>query len=173
MFTRGSEKKRLFAHADGGSNASNRLIRFLSVQKDTSVLAASKSDSVRSELDESGLGVDEAVTSRARRRDGRIEEPPANFSAKTRTYDPNPKNDTVFQTEPAGMTLGSFRSDGAAANCEGVIINRPLIPNANCNSLSVKGGGENIIEYTVEEDSYYYLVFSNDNVQVVVTWSAY
>ena len=69
--------------------------------------------------------------------------------------------------ESESLEESSFSSsEEAMLHCKGVLISQPLVPNGKCKNTT--DPTQNVIAYTVEEDSYYYFIFSSANERVSV-----
>lgn len=78
------------------------------------------------------------------------------------TIDHNHMNDTSQSNEESSFSS----SEEAMLHCNGVLISQPLIPETQCDDPTFS---HNILQYTVDEDAYYYFIFSSANEKV--QWS--
>lgn len=76
------------------------------------------------------------------------------------TIDHNHANDTSQSDESSFSS-----SEEAMLHCRGVLISQPLVPEHTCNNRT--DPTKNLIHYTVEEDGYYYFIFSSANEKVM------
>ncbi|XP_046436834.1 uncharacterized protein LOC124188322 isoform X2 [Daphnia pulex] len=76
------------------------------------------------------------------------------------TIDHNHFNDTSLSNEESSFSS----SEEAMLHCKGVILSQPLVPENQCsNDVSPR---YNNIKYTIEEEGYYYFIFSSANEKV-------
>ncbi len=75
------------------------------------------------------------------------------------TIDHNHANDTSLSHEESSFSS----SEEAMLHCRGVILSQPLVPENQCDTVK---SHYNTIKYTVEEDGYYYFIFSSANEKV-------
>ena len=73
------------------------------------------------------------------------------------TIDHNQANDPVSQEESVSS------SEEAMLHCKGVILSQPLVSDNQCDNINPR---YNTIKYQVEEDGYYYFIFSSANEKV-------
>lgn len=73
------------------------------------------------------------------------------------TIDHNHNNDTSQSDEESSFSS----SEEAMLHCQGVLISQPLVPETQCDD-----GGHNTIHYIVDEDAYYYFIYSSANEKV-------
>ena len=77
------------------------------------------------------------------------------------TIDHNHFNDTSQSNEESSFSS----SEEAMLHCKGVILSQPLVPENQCgNDISPR---YNIIKYNIEEEGYYYFIFSSANEKVI------
>lgn len=79
------------------------------------------------------------------------------------TIDHNHMNDTSQSNEESSFSS----SEEAMLHCNGVLISQPLVPETQCDDSKFS---HNIIQYTVDEDAYYYFIFSSANEKVTATF---
>ncbi len=83
------------------------------------------------------------------------------------TIDHNHFNDTSLSNEESSFSS----SEEAMLHCKGVILSQPLVPENQCsNDVSPR---YNNIKYTIEEEGYYYFIFSSANEKVKLYKYAY
>lgn len=75
--------------------------------------------------------------------------------------DHNHANDTSQSNESSFSS-----SEEAMLHCNGVLLSQPLVPENRCNNET--DPSHNVIKYTVEEDGYYYFIFSSANEKVYI-----
>lgn len=76
------------------------------------------------------------------------------------TIDHNHLNDTSESNEESSFSS----SEEAMLHCKGVILSQPLVPENQCgNDITPR---YNIIKYNIEEEGYYYFIFSSANEKV-------
>lgn len=73
--------------------------------------------------------------------------------------DHNHANDTSQSDESSFSS-----SEEAMLHCQGVLLSQPLLPESRCSNQTEPT--KNVIKYTVEEDGYYYFIFSSANEKV-------
>lgn len=76
------------------------------------------------------------------------------------TIDHNHANDTSQSHEESSFSS----SEEAMLHCRGVLLSQPLVPESQCSNST--NPTKNTIHYTVEEDGYYYFIFSSANEKV-------
>ena len=76
------------------------------------------------------------------------------------TIDHNHANDTSMSNEESSFSS----SEEAMLNCRGVLVSQPLVPESQCTNNS--DPVHNVVSYVVEEDGYYYFIFSSANEKV-------
>lgn len=78
------------------------------------------------------------------------------------TIDHNHFNDTSLSNEESSFSS----SEEAMLHCRGVLLSQPLVPENQCDeSFNPRF---NNIKYTIEEDGYYYFIFSSANEKVKI-----
>ena len=75
------------------------------------------------------------------------------------TIDHHHINDTSLSHEESSFSS----SEEAMLHCRGVILSQPLVPENQCDNSNSR---YNTIKYQVEEDGYYYFIFSSANEKV-------
>jgi len=76
--------------------------------------------------------------------------------------DHNHPNDTSTSDESSFSS-----SEEAMLHCRGVLLSQPLVPENQCTNETTPN--RNRINYVVEEDGYYYFIFSSANEKVILT----
>lgn len=76
------------------------------------------------------------------------------------TIDHNHANDTSASHEESSFSS----SEEAMLHCRGVLLSQPLVPENQCSNET--NPSRNAIHYTIEEDGYYYFIFSSANEKV-------
>ena len=75
--------------------------------------------------------------------------------------DHNHANDTSQSDESSFSS-----SEEAMLHCRGVLLSQPLVPENQCSDSTTPD--RNLIRYTIEEDGYYYFIFSSANEKVKI-----
>lgn len=79
----------------------------------------------------------------------------------TGRIDHNHENDTSKSDESSFSS-----SEEAMLHCRGVLLSQPLVPENQCSNET--DPTRNVIKYVVEEDGYYYFIFSSANEKVIL-----
>ena len=77
------------------------------------------------------------------------------------TIDHNHVNDSSLSNEDESSFSSS---EEAMLHCRGVLLSQPLIPDSQCTNST--DPTRNPIDYIVEDDGYYYFIFSSANEKV-------